>query len=490
MLLQELLNGVQYQLLGNSDLLSTEIAAIAYHTKNADNRHLFVALKGMTSDGHIYCKKAYQQGVRAFILERELPLPADSLQIIVNDSRISLSHLSSTFFAHPSKQMTIVGVTGTKGKTTVTNYIKHVLEDNAINTGVIGTNGVFFNGKWIKTDNTTPESYELHKLMRNMLDEGVKVVAIEASSGGFMMHRVDDIDFDIGVYTNLSHDHIGDKEHPTFEHYMQCKAELFKRCHTGLVNSDDPYHQQITANATSKVIHFTIESDGDYRASDIVYSSDLAVLDSTFNCTYQGHIVPFSIPSPGQFSIYNALACIAVCHQLGLDMAQIANSLKSAHVDGRVEVIASHNGGTIVLDYAHNGQSLTSILTTLKGYQPKRLICLFGSVGGRSELRRKELGDVAANFCDMAVITSDNPDFEEPQNILDDIAQSFINSNCQTILEVDRDKAIQIAVELVLPGDILLIAGKGHEKYQIIRGEKVYFNDKESALNAIAKSKS
>lgn len=490
MQLSTLLTTLNYQLLGNDKLLDTEIKAIAYHTKQADHHHLFVALRGMTSDGHIYCEKAYQQGVRTFVVEHELPLPADCLQVIVANSRIALSHLSSTFFGHPSKQMTIVGVTGTKGKTTVTNYIKHVLEDHAITTGVIGTNGVFFNGKWIKTNNTTPESYELHKLMRNMLDEGVKVVAIEASSGGFMMHRVDDIEFDIGVYTNLSHDHVGDKEHPTFEHYLQCKAQLFKRCRTGLVNSDDPYHQQIIANASCEIMTYSIDQNSDYMATDIVYSTDLAMLDSTFNCTYHGHNIAFSIPSPGQFSIYNALACLAVCHQLGLEMTQIAHSLKVAHVDGRVEVIASHNGGTIVLDYAHNGQSLTSILTTLKGYKPRRLICLFGSVGGRSELRRKELGDVAAAFCDIAIITSDNPDFEEPQNILDDIAKSFVNSSCQTILEVDRDRAIQIAVELILPEDVLLIAGKGHEKYQIIRGEKVYFNDKESALSAISKSKS
>ena len=489
MKLSDLLNGLEF--VSNKTMLemeTIEIGDIAYDSRKATDGTIFVAIKGETLDGHDYIDSAYSNGARAFIINDNLELPEDAIKLIVSDSRAALSRMSSNFFGNPSSKMKIIGVTGTKGKTTITNYIKTVLCESGLNTGVIGTNGVFYNDIAEKTINTTPESYELHKTMRDMLDAGVECVTMEVSSGGLMMQRVDDVDFDIGVYTNLSPDHIGPKEHPTFEHYRECKARLFSMCRHGVVNLDDENAQYIIDSAKCDITTFSIDKESDLQASDIVLTRDEKSLGASFNFKRKNgnglEVVNTHICSPGKFSIYNALAVIATCESLGIDREKSLQALSKAQVDGRVEVLPVLPYATVVLDYAHNGISLENVLNTLLQYKPNRLICVFGSIGGRSAIRRKELGDVAAKLCDVSVITTDNPDDEVPMKIIDDIAESFVDSKCEVYKIEDRAEAILKAMELAVEGDMIIIAGKGHEKYQYVKGQRIFYDEKAEVIKA------
>ena len=310
-----------------------------------------------------------------------------------------------------------------------------------------------------------------------MLDNGVKCVSMEVSSGGIMQNRVEDVDFDVAIFSNLSPDHIGPKEHPTFEHYLQCKARLFKMAKHGIINIDDKYAENIIDAATCNIETFAIENNADLTADNIVYSKEIDSLGVSFECNTKEEKFPCYICSPGTFSIYNALAVIAVCKYLGVKREIMVDALKNAKVNGRVEVLPILPYATIVVDYAHNGVSLENILQTLKNYDHNRLICLFGSVGGRTEIRRKELGDVAARECDVAILTADNPDFEDPMNVIDDIAKSFEGSSCEVIKISDREEAVKYAVKNAKEGDMIVFAGKGHEKYQLINGQKLPFDE-------------
>ena len=417
-----------------------EIVDIAYSSLKCQEGYMFVALKGETVDGHKYVFDAYSRGARVFVLQDDIEMADDAIKIIVEDSRIALSKISANYFGNPSKSLKIIGVTGTKGKTTITNYISEVLNRAGINTGVVGTNGTFYNNISETTVNTTPESYELHRIFRKMLDSGVECVSMEVSSGGLQRHRVEHVDFDVAIFTNLSPDHIGPKEHPTFQNYLECKAKLFTLAKHGIINIDDEHAQEIIDIATCDIETFGIKKQADIRATNIEYSKNLDSLGVKFVCETKNTAGNYYICSPGMFSIYNA---------------------------------------TIIIDYAHNGVSLENILKTLEHYDHKRLICLFGSVGGRTKIRRKELGDVASRECDLSILTSDNPDFEDPLEIIDDIAKSFDKAKSKYIVEPDRKKAVQLAVRMAREGDMIVLAGKGHETYQLIKGVKVPFSERE-----------
>lgn len=466
------------------EIKDIEIKDIAYNSSKTEDGYIFVAIKGETVDGHKYAIKAYERGCRVFILQDDLDLGEDSIKIFVKDSRVTLSKASANYFGNPSKELKVVGVTGTKGKTTITNYVSEVLNASGLNTGVIGTNGTFYNGIKEKTVNTTPESYELHRIFRTMLDSGVKCVSMEVSSGGIMMDRVKDVDFDVAIFSNISPDHIGPKEHPTFEHYLECKTQLFSYAKHGIVNVDDEHSKYVIENATCDIETFAIENEADLKANNINYSKEIDSLGVRFTCETKEESFESFICSPGTFSIYNALAVISVCKYLGVDREIMVEALKNAKVSGRVEVLPVLPYATVIIDYAHNGVSLENILQTLKNYNPKRLICLFGSVGGRTELRRKELGDVASRECDLCILTSDNPDFEEPLNVIADIAASFKGTDCEYLVEADRKKAVELAINIAKEGDMIVFAGKGHEEYQLIKGERVPFSEREIAIEA------
>ena len=487
MILREVLDGLKYENHINENILNEiNIKDIAYNSRECRENYIFVAIVGETVDGHKYVKDAISRGARVIVINKDIELEDENIvKVIVEDSRIALSKISANFYGHPSREVKVIGITGTKGKTTTSNYIKQVLDNAGYDTGVIGTNGVIYKDVKEVTYNTTPESYETHRILRNMVDAGVKYVAMEVSSGGLMMNRVNDVDFDLGIFTNISHDHIGPKEHPNFEHYLKCKSKLFTLCKHGIVNLDADYADYIIDNSKCSIETFSIDKSSDYQAIDIELSERIDYLGVDFKLELDNKIKSFSVGSPGIFSVYNALTVIATCRHYGIDEGIITDSLKKVKVSGRVERLPLEDKN-IILDYAHNETSLENVLDTLRQYKPKRLICLIGSVGGRSIERRYEIGKVISEKADVCVLTSDNPDFEDPDEIIEDIYSGFIDKDKLVIKEADRKKAVEKAIDILEDGDILLLAGKGHETHQLIEGERLEYSDKNIVMNYVS----
>lgn len=460
--------------------LATPVDCLTSDTRRLVGEHsLFVCIRGAVVDGHDFALRAYAGGCRLFVAERLLGLPVDALVVHVTDARRALARMSAAFYGYPARELTVIGITGTKGKTTTALLIRHMLEQNGIPAGYIGSNGVEFAGKFFPTANTTPESCDLHAYLRQMVDAGVKYVALEVSSQALYLHRVHGLEFPIAIFTNLSHDHIGGVEHPTFAHYRDCKRSLFTHHATGTViaNLDDPATPDMVAGCR-RLVGVSVEGEGDLVARDIALFRRESRLGVEFVVRHGGEEVAFALPMPGAFNVHNALCAAAVGLEAGLTPAQIAASLARISIKGRFEAIDVLDGVTFLIDYAHNGMSLRAALETLRLYHPSRLICLFGSVGGRTQMRRPELGAVANELCDLAILTADNPDFEDPAAVIADIAAAFTPDGCPYLVEPDRAEAIRMAVELARPGDIVLLAGKGHEDYQLIEGKKVPFDER------------
>ena len=463
-----------------AELLSeAEISSVCYNSKNATSGSLFVCIKGTKADGHNFAQSAYNKGSRTFLCERKLPLPPDAVQVVVPDCRAALADVSAEFFSHPEKEMKVIGVTGTKGKSTVAHMVRHILESSGIKTGLIGTCGIAIGDKHYPTENTTPESYELFRALREMVDCGCKCAVMEVSSQAMLMGRVRGIPFFAAVMTNLSPDHIGPGEHPDFENYKNCKKALFPLAENAVLNADDSYFGEFSS-ASRNVVTYSINSESDFRASDI---SSLAIaLGKSFSVTCGDTSAPVCVPLPGDFSVYNSLAAIATCSLLGVSIKSCADSLPTVSVPGRFEIVAVPGSASFVIDYAHNGESLEKAIDALRECDPARLICLFGSVGCRTQLRRRDLGKAASN-ADFCIITSDNPNTEDPEKIIDEIAENIAAPYARF---ADRADAIKYAVEISEPGDIVLLAGKGHENYQLINGKKLPFCEKELIIKYLS----
>lgn len=460
-------------LLGICDYTGDEfIEDIVYNSKYAQNGTLFVALRGALSDGHKYIKDAYEKGVRVFVVEDDSMAHAyvDATFIKVNDTRKALATMSRNFFNKPDEDITMIAITGTKGKTTTANIIYEALKKMGAKPGIIGTNGVFYADKDEAVDNTTPESYEVYRILNNMRKEKITHCVLEASSIGLKMKRLYGINFDIGVFTNISHDHIGGIEHPDFDDYFSSKMLLKDISKKFIYNKDDEKLRETIKNG----INFSINEESDYKAENIVISDDIFKIQSDFDIN--GKV--FEVKSISKYDIYNYLAAISVMKEIGYDWSEIIDAVKNISIRGRFEEI-NVNDRLYIIDYAHNYISLKSILETLKHFKKNKIICIFGSVGGRSEKRRKELAEVSDELADISIVTSDNPNFEDPAKICNEIA-SFIKGAHYT--EPDREKAIKLSYELSEIGDIIVVAGKGHETYQLIKGEKVHYSDKECIL--------
>ncbi len=490
MLLSQILTDVEYN--AEAEIGGVDISDIVYDSRKALPGTLFVCLVGAVSDGHNYASGAYSNGCRAFLVERKLDMPSDALQVIVKDTRATLALASAAFFGYPARSLMIVGVTGTKGKTTVTSMTAALLNAGGINTATIGTTGIVINGVCTPTVNTTPESYELHKAFRKMIDSGVSCVVMEVSSQAVYMRRIVGIHFHIGIFTNLSPDHIGGVEHPTFEHYMACKAELFRQCRYGIFNADDGHYTDMVKNARSINSTYGIDGQCDVNAHDIRAWSSGNLLGVKFICRSVMGEHEYSLRMPGEFNVYNALAAISVAERMKLSSDVIASALAKATVKGRFEIVEPPKGTLddviCIIDYAHNAVSMRAALETIRRYKPKRLVVLFGSVGGRTQLRRGELGEVAANYADFVIITSDNPNFEAPDEIIADIEKSVAATSCPYVTFTDRHDAVEYAIEHAVPGDCILFAGKGHETYQLIEGEYKHYDEREEIEAAFEKN--
>lgn len=475
MLLSEILNGIEFE---TDSEIQVNIDDMVYDSRKATAGTLFVCLCGARFDGHEYALSAYEKGCRCFMVERLLNLPSDAIQVKVSDSRACLAVSSANFFGHPTKELKVIGITGTKGKTSTAHLVKALLDKAGIKCGIIGTVGAYYDDIEIPTVNTTPESYELQKIFRIMLDNGCKACVIEVSSIGLMAHRVDCVDFEVGVFTNLSPDHIGPNEHPDFEDYMYWKSVLFEIAKRAVINIDDPAYEAMIKNCKSPITTYSLKK-ADVTAKDVQLLKNNQFIGISFNCIDGENEFYTEVALPGLFNVYNALAAIAVLSALDINAADYIDALKEIRVRGRAECVYVCDDFDVIIDYAHNGISMKSMLDTLKSYPHNRIIALYGAVGGRTQLRRKELGLITGRECDLSVLTSDDPDFEDPWNIINEIGKYVKEAGGEYIGIPDRGEAVEYALGLLEKGDILLLAGKGHEQYMKINGEYVSFSERE-----------
>lgn len=455
---------------GNPD---REVGALVYDSRKIEKDCMFVCIAGANADGHSFASEAAEKGACVIVAEKDVELPegSDAAVVRVADTRYALAFLSAAYFGHPAEQMKIIGITGTKGKTTTTYLVKSILEHAGRKVGLIGTIEAVIGDRHIPANNTTPESYVLQSYFRQMADAGCDTVVMEVSSQGLMMHRTQGFIFDIGIFTNIEPDHIGPNEHADFAEYMACKGLLFRQCRVGIVNCDDAHWQTVTKGHTCSLETYGFAEGADLQAYNMHLVTKPGSLGVDFDV--KGLLaISVEINTPGRFSVYNALTAIAICRHFGVSAEDIKEALLHAHVKGRIEIVRVSDQFTLMIDYAHNAMALESLLTTLKEYKPHRLVCLFGCGGNRSRLRRYEMGEVSGRLADLTVITSDNPRFEEPQDIIDDIKTGIGKTTGKYVEICDRKEAIAYVIEHGEPGDIIVLAGKGHEDYQEIRGKK------------------
>ncbi len=476
MILKELLERLTYEVVQGTD--EAQVSTLTYDSRKVEAGGVFVCISGAAFDGHGFIDDVVEKGATAVVVERgmaQLQVSEESLQgltiIRVKDTRYALALMSAAYFGYPAEKLKVIGITGTKGKTTTTYMIKSILDDVGYKVGLIGTIEAIIGEKHIPAANTTPESYTIHEYFAEMAEAGCDCVVMEVSSQGLMLNRTAGIPFEIGIFTNLGRDHIGPNEHKDFEDYMHCKAILFRQCKLGIANVDDIHFQDIFARATCRVETFGFSKKADLRAVDTRLVSRPGYLGVAYHVTGKMDF-DVEIDIPGMFSVYNSLTAIAVCGHFGVPVEAVKKALGAAKVKGRVELVKVSDEFTLMIDYAHNAMSLESLLTTLREYDPTRLVCLFGCGGNRSKDRRYEMGETSGRLADLTIITSDNPRFEEPQAIIEDIKIGMGLTEGKYVEICDRKEAIRYAIEHGRRGDVIVLAGKGHEDYQEIKGVK------------------
>ena len=474
------------------NICGVEVSSLEYNSKNVVDDSAFFAIEGHRENGNDYVEEAIENGAKIVFTNNAKGLTNVSARgakiIEVKDVRKTLANMSCAFYNNPSEEVQVIGITGTKGKTSVTFMIKNILETAGIKTGIIGTVMCGYDGHYVKSSATTPQSVDLQKMMRQMVDAGCKVIVMEVSSQGLMHKRVEGVDFNIGVFTNISPDHIGEAEHKDFDDYYYCKSHLLDLSKRVIINGDVALWREATKkHKNKKVISFGKE-DADLSYVVKGFSQKDGCLETTFDVNGRS---PYgdetarslSIPLPGEFNVENALAAISVSRALGVPWDIIEKGLKSVKIPGRAERVEVSNSFTTMVDYAHNGVALKNLLLSLKKYEPNRLVVVFGCGGNRDKNRRFEMGRAAYQLADCIIVTSDNPRNEEPQMIIEDITS--VMSFCDKIILAipDRKEAIRRAIEGGRDGDIIVIAGKGHETYQIIGDKIIEFDDREAILS-------
>ena len=480
MKLEQLLNGLEYTVLqGDTD---REVTDIIYDSRKVTKDTAFVCIVGTRRDSHDYAQDVADMGAGVILIQHRLDsLPKGVTVIMVENTRHAMAIMSCNFFDHPAKKMTMIGVTGTKGKTTTSHMIRSVLEAAGRTCGIIGTNGAAWAGKTQPLINTTPENYELQKMFSQMVKDGCDSVVMEVSSQGLMMDRVGGIHFDIGVFTNLYPDHIGGPgEHESFEEYRAWKGQLFRRCDVGIVNIDDKNCSALLAGHTCRLVTYAMQQPSDYQGSDLTLERDKKFLGVRFRVSGKEQM-DLRVNMPGEFSVYNSLAAAAVARQLGISAQDIEKGLAGICVKGRVELVPISDNFTVLIDFAHNESGTENLLKTLRAYEPRRLIVLFGCGGDRSRLRRYGMGEVASRLADFLILTEDNNRFEDVQSILADIKVGIAQGNPDVpYVEIeDRLEAIHYAIDNALPGDLIAVIGKGHETYRDRKGVKTPFLERE-----------
>lgn len=475
MKLTYLLEKLEYEVVQGNDQI--EIIELVNDSRKVVEGSVFVCISGAVWDGHAYVKDVAEKGAIAVIVEKDVEAPEGLTVIKVKDTRYALALTSAAYFGYPADKLKVIGITGTKGKTTTTYMVKSILEGVGHKVGLIGTIEAIIGDKIIPAANTTPESFTIHKYFAEMVEAGCDSVVMEVSSQGLMLHRTAGIPFEIGIFTNLGEDHIGPNEHKDFDDYKYCKGLLFKQCKLGIANVDDKWFEDVFRGATCKTETFGFGEKADIRAVNIEHVSRPGYLGMKFDVK---GLMDFNveIDIPGEFSVYNSLTAIAVCRHFDVPVENIKTAIKVAKVKGRIEMVKVSDDFTLMIDYAHNAMSLASLLNTLRDYNPGRIVTIFGCGGNRSRSRRFEMGETSGNLSDFTIITSDNPRFEEPQDIVNDIITGIEKTEGEYVAIIDRKEAIRYAIENGRVGDVIILAGKGHETYQEIKGVKYDMDDR------------
>lgn len=480
MLLRELVS--KLHMIDVKGSLDIEIRGVTYDSRKALPKYLFVCIDGFAADGHQYAQPAVDNGATALIVQKNVSVIGDVTIIRVENTREALAAVSAEWFGNPSKALRLIGVTGTKGKTTTTYMIRSILEKAGSTVGLIGTVANCIGNEKIPARRTTPESYDLQEMFEKMKDKGADTVVMEVSSQGLKLHRASFCDFDIGVFTNFSKDHIGGFEHPDMEDYFRSKQKLFTLCRRGAVNADSLYAERILKEASCEIVTYGIEAKADVYAKNIETHSDSV----EFDVVSPWFLERFKVSVPGYFSVYNALAAITVCGMAGIDAETIRKGLVKVHVPGRAEVVSTPGKPyTVMIDYAHTPDSLENILSTVKAFVKGRLISVFGCGGDRDRSKRPMMGEISGRIADLTIITSDNPRTEEPGKILTDIEEGIKKTDGRYLVIEDRTEAIRYAMEHGKAGDVIVLAGKGHETYQIFRDKTIHYDEREIVENLL-----
>ena len=480
MKLSSLLEGIEYQCIQGP--LDLDVSEVVYDSRKEDLQpgSLFICIEGAVFDGHDYAVTMAERGAKVLIVSKPVEELADKdvTVIQVENTRYAMAYISAAWFGHPADKLKVIGITGTKGKTTTTYLVKSILENAGFKVGLVGTIETIIGETHIHAQNTTPESYLLQQYFARMVEAGLDAVVMEVSSQALMQHRTQGFVFDYGIFTNLEPDHIGPNEHASFEEYAACKSLLFQQCRIGIVNGDDSHVEMITADHTCALESFGLGENCDLRADNLELLNTPGQLGVKFKVS---GLMDFEVevPTPGRFSVYNALCAIAICRHFQVESEDIVKALKGASVKGRIEKVKISDKFTLLIDYAHNAMALESLLSTLKEYNPGRLVCLFGCGGNRSRQRRFEMGEVSGRLADLTVITSDNPRFEEPQDIIEDIKTGIGKTTGAYIEICDRREAIAYVISHAKEGDLIVLAGKGHEDYQEIKGVKYPMDERD-----------
>ncbi|MBP3873524.1 MAG: UDP-N-acetylmuramoyl-L-alanyl-D-glutamate--2,6-diaminopimelate ligase [Lachnospiraceae bacterium] len=469
MTLTQLLEKVDYKVLqGSTDI---EISEIVNDSRKVKAGCVFPCIRGVSFDGHRFAAEVAGKGAAAIVAQEKVDVPEHVTLVVVDDTRVAMARMAAAWFGYPAQKLKTIGITGTKGKTTTTYMVKGMLERAGIRTGLIGTIETLIGDTRIPSANTTPESLVLQEYLAEMVKAGCRAVVMEVSSQALMMHRVEGITFDIGVFTNISADHIGPGEHSSFENYMECKSRLFRMCRVGIFNGDDIHLGRVMEGHTCECETYGLRKSDDLYAENISLISRPGYLGTGFDV--RGDLsFHAETDIPGKFSVYNALCAIAVCRHFGVEKDELKSALAEVRVRGRVEMVKVSDEFTFLIDYAHNAMALESILTTLREYHPARLISVFGCGGNRARSRRYEMGEVSGRCADFTIITSDNPRYENPEAIMDDIEKGIRKTSGKYIRIKDRKEAVREAIRRGRRGDVIVLAGKGHEDYQEICGKK------------------
>ena len=486
--LKSILSGLEgLKVRGNLDV---NVKEIKNNSKTVEENDMFVAIKGFDDDGHKHIKEAIENGAKVILAEEDKidkniikEIPEDVVLILTKDTRYALAIVACNFYKNPSKKMKLIGVTGTKGKTTTTYMIRDILEKHGIKVGLIGTVASYVGDRKIAdNENTTPESLKLQEIFSKMLEEKCEAVVMEVSSQSLKLERVAGCDFDIGVFTNFAEDHISSKEHPDMEDYFNSKVKLFKMCKKGFINADDVYSIMLPKLVLEcQFTTYGIDNHCDLLAKDITVTNQYA--DFKVKIGDKNERVKVSIP--GRFSVYNSLAAIAVAMQFGCNSEEIKGALENIRVPGRSELVDNKLGLTIMIDYAHTPESLEKILSAVKIYTKGRVISVFGCGGDRDKNKRPMMGEVSGRVADYTIITSDNPRTENPEEIVKDIEEGIKKTNGKYECIVDRKEAIRKAIKMANKRDMIVLAGKGHEQYQEINKKREPFDESEIVNNII-----